>query len=437
MTDLSKRIDIVELKPATYRRWRNDLEVALILARCLPAIEHENKPQAIDDAAWEEMRKNAKAIIIKALRDDFWRVSAQDTAYQILEKIQDAFEPTSSLIAVLNLYKFFSLAKGSSQPEHVVRQITSSYSELMRSLQASDFLRNRVIIDESVRTAILAFAIEKSDPGAAQQIKERFERNNISFDQAVTLIAEVRITTSSASSFGAGSASHVVANATDRSSCSYCKGKHSTENCWFKNPAVAPEKYRNNLCRKCKIVGHHTRDCKKKASVAQASTQSSSSSSASSISSSNRKKIVFCVKHRVNSVKTDSQAPAIILDSGCTTHMMRDKHVFSTYQLGPPPGTPSVYTASGQPLPVAGRGEVVFLIRDSKSNSEHDLVFTDVLHVPDLEENILSVCSLDKKGILLSTGQAKIVLRHKGNFVAVAPLSAETSQYQLAYANKF
>ena len=96
-----------------------------------------------------------------------------------------------------------------------------------------------------------------------------------------------------------------------------------------------------------------------------------------------------------------------------------------------------VFTASGQPLAVTGHGSIVFAIQNDKTDREHDLTFTDVLHVPDLEENILSVCSLDRKGIHLTAGKEKMILRHKGNFVAVAPLCTETSQYHLSYQNTF
>ena len=424
MADLSKRVDIVELKAGNYRRWRNDLEVALILAQCLPAAEHDAKPNGIDQVAWDLMEKNSRAIVIKALRDEYWRVSAQDSTFEILRKIEDAYQPTSSLIAVLNICKFFTLSKGVAKPEEAVKEITGAFAEMQRSIQASDFLRNRVVIDESVRTAILAFSVEKTDPSAAQQIKERFERNAISFDQAISLIAEVRVTASTTSP----TVSPFVGNVSNKISCDYCKGRHPIEKCWFKNPSLASDKVKaKGICRLCKVIGHHTKDCKK---------GHSSSSSKENNNGGSRKKHVFIMRHLALSTTTPSTSsapPEIIVDSGCTTHMMYDRRLFSSYTDGPPSFASKVYTASGQALNVSGYGSVAVNIVNSKTKAEHTLEFLDVLHVPNLQENILSVAALDKKGLHLTTGQEKIIIRHERAFIASAFLCPATMQYRLSY----
>tara|TARA_R110002050_G_scaffold71016_2_gene152854 strand:- start:138 stop:749 length:612 start_codon:yes stop_codon:yes gene_type:complete len=122
-----KRIDIVELKSNNYPRWRNDLQVALIIANCSQATEHAVKPAAVDDDEWQKHSRNARAIILKALRDDFWRAAEADSPFTILRKIEDAFQPTSALISVLKLCKFFLLSEGIQPTQDPVKEITSLY----------------------------------------------------------------------------------------------------------------------------------------------------------------------------------------------------------------------------------------------------------------------------------------------------------------------
>lgn len=353
MADLSRRVDIVELKPGTYRRWRNDLEVALILAQCLPAAEHAQKPDNVAEDAWSTMERNARAIVIKGLRDEYWRVSAQDSVHQILRKIEDAYQPTSSLIAILNICRFFSLSQGTSKSEDAVKDITASFAEMQRSIQASQYLAPRVNIDENVRTAVLAFAVEKSDPAAAQQIKERFERNAISFDQAVSLIAEVRVTTTSSST-----SPFLVNVVSQGGTCSYCNGRHSIDNCWFNNPSLASKEIRaKGICRICKRIGHHTKDCKKDSSKDEQADQGKE-----------KKKHAFMLRHvALANSASSSSSPSIIIDSGCTTHMVRDKCLFTSYTEGPPSFAAQVFTASGQSIAVNGHGAVCLLIQNARN----------------------------------------------------------------------
>ncbi len=411
-----KRIDIVELKLNNFPRWRNDLQVALIFAKCSAAVEHEARPGDIDEDDWLKMCNNATAIILRALRDDYWRVAATDSPFQVIRKIEDAFQPTSSLITILNICRFFALSQGVSTGEDIVKEVTSLYAELRRSIQASDALRNLITIDASVRTAILAFALEKTDPIASQQIKERFERGAATFEQAVSLLAELRMCNRSTLT---GTPTVAVAVA-KRDPCPFCKGRHALSKCWFNDPSLAPERLKGKICTKCKTVGHSPDECKGKKS--------------SSCNMSDQEQYCFGIRHNVfTATKSPGDVPPVILDSGCTIHMMTTRDIFSTYTPGCPASLSSVYTASGQPLPVVGHGSVTFRIENVRLKKNHDLSISNVLHVPDLKECILSVSTLDKKGIEFTTGNGKMILRYQGKFLASAPLDPDIQQYCLSY----
>ena len=407
-----KRMDVVELKANNYSRWRNDLQVALIFAKCADTVAVEVRPDDVDIEDWNRMCNNARAIILKSLRDDFWRVSPADTPFQAMRKIENAFQPTSSLITILNICKFFALSQGAAGQD-IVKEITSAYAELRRSIDASDVLRNRITIDESVRTAILAFALEKTDPSAAQQIKERFERDEVTFEQALSLLAEVRIS----------SRTHMTGTplvAAVKEGCTFCKGRHPLTKCWFNDPSLAPDRLQGKICSKCKSIGHSSKDCKGAKEKANAVSE--------------QEMYCFNLSHFVFSASSSSTAkPIVILDSGCTTHMMPVRAVFHTYVSGPPENVTSVFTASGQVLNVLGHGSVSFEIENVRARKSHKLVVSNVLHVPDLKECILSVSTLDKKGMEVTTANGKSILRHSGKFIASAHLDPNIQQYCLEY----
>lgn len=408
-----KRVDIVELKSDNYQRWRNDLQVALIIAKCEIAIV-DVRPAQVPEADWDRMVLNAKAIILKGLRDEFWRVSPTDTPFQILHKIEAAFQPTSALIAVLKVCKFFSLSEGVADGD-IVKEITSHFAEMRRAIQASDALRGNVVIDDNLRTAVLAFAIEKSESAASLQMKERFERNAITFEQAVALLAEVRLTHRKIVT-----GTPMVNANTSSKRCDNCNGLHPLEKCWFADPSLAPERLQAKICKICKKVGHPTKDCVGKGK-------------ANSVREGNAKEMCFGLRDQVYSASLSADVAPTILDSGCTTHMMTSRALFSAYNEGPPSTSNTVYTASGQPLPVIGHGSVSFKIENLRNGENHVFTVSNVLHVPSLKENILSVAALDKKGIATTVGNQKMMLRHNGNFVCMAALSPETSQYHLVH----
>ena len=53
--------------------------------------------------------------------------------------------------------------------------------------------------------------------------------------------------------------------------------------------------------------------------------------------------------------------------------------------------------------------------------------------MPDLRECILSVSTLDRKGIEITTSNGKSILRLNGKFIASAHLNEDIQQYCLDY----
>jgi hypothetical protein len=118
--------------------------------------------------------------------------------------------------------------------------------------------------------------------------------------------------------------------------------------------------------------------------------------------------------------KYDKKQAVWVIDSGVTRHMTHSRDIFSEYiQLKVPR---IVKTANGSYIYGTGIGNVHVLVFTDDLRVE-ELVLTDVLYVPDLAGNLISVSQLQDKGILVQTvvGQKHpMILTRDGSIVANA-----------------
>ena len=118
-----------------------------------------------------------------------------------------------------------------------------------------------------------------------------------------------------------------------------------------------------------------------------------------------------------------------MIDSGVTRHMTYSRDVFSDYvQLKVPR---IVKTANNGLAYGFGISNVHVLVFTDDLRVE-TLVLTDVLYVPDLAGNLISVSQLQEKGILVQTTNGQkhpMVLTRNGSTVATAARTG--SQYIL------
>ncbi|KAL5494293.1 hypothetical protein EMCRGX_G015594 [Ephydatia muelleri] len=107
-----------------------------------------------------------------------------------------------------------------------------------------------------------------------------------------------------------------------------------------------------------------------------------------------------------------------IIDSGATTHMCSNKKAFTTlYQLESPI---KVTVGDGRALTAVGRGDVVLNMECPSSKSE-SCTLHDVLYVPELSYNLVSVAKVSQKGkIVKFTSNACYILDKKHKMIAKA-----------------
>ncbi|SOV04647.1 uncharacterized protein UDID_17158 [Ustilago sp. UG-2017a] len=97
-----------------------------------------------------------------------------------------------------------------------------------------------------------------------------------------------------------------------------------------------------------------------------------------------------------------------ILDSGATHHMVRDEGKL----IAPTPKQGSVDTAGHERLRVQAIGDTTLQVRDVK------IPLTDVLHVPNLSKNLLSIPALTENGAcVIFEESGATILQHDGSMV--------------------
>ena len=103
-----------------------------------------------------------------------------------------------------------------------------------------------------------------------------------------------------------------------------------------------------------------------------------------------------------------------IIDSGCTHHMCSDQEMFREYEELS--ADMKVEMGDGTPLVARGRGSVALKL--NQQGSQVNCVLTNVLHVPGLIYNLISVSQCVKKGkqVLFEDDSCKIV--HHGSVIA-------------------
>ncbi|KAL9444243.1 hypothetical protein AB3S75_017429 [Citrus x aurantiifolia] len=151
------------------------------------------------------------------------------------------------------------------------------------------------------------------------------------------------------------------------SPCPHCKKtSHPQKKCWFR-PDIQ--------CRACKQMGHMERVCKNKQ-------QEGHQAQAAEQQQDEQLFVVSCFS-------SNSSSDDWLIDSGCTNHMSFDESLFKEVNKSE---VSRVKVGNGQYIEVKGKGTVAI-----KSSAGIKLIY-DVLLVPKIDRNLLSVGQLLEKG---------------------------------------
>ncbi|XP_052484500.1 uncharacterized protein LOC128039849 [Gossypium raimondii] len=160
--------------------------------------------------------------------------------------------------------------------------------------------------------------------------------------------------------------------------CRHCKrAGHPEDRCWFRPDAV---------CQHCKKKGHVEKVCKNRSKPRQNQFHQQKAEARVPEESSDQEEQVFAASCAANQKKGSK---GWLLDSGCTNHMSPDETIFKTLDRT---CKTKVKIGNGQFINAEGRGDVlIYTLTGGK-------IISNVLLVPKINRNLLSITQLLKKG---------------------------------------
>jgi hypothetical protein len=114
-----------------------------------------------------------------------------------------------------------------------------------------------------------------------------------------------------------------------------------------------------------------------------------------------------------------SDADNVLLDSAAMSHMFRKHLTFTNYR--PSMENETISVENKHPLQVAGRGSIK--IQFSLKNHTHTIVLHNVLHVPHLASNLISLGTLQHKGVTYHNLEGRLIVTLRGDELVRATLS--------------
>ncbi|CAJ2647601.1 unnamed protein product [Trifolium pratense] len=113
----------------------------------------------------------------------------------------------------------------------------------------------------------------------------------------------------------------------------------------------------------------------------------------------------------ISEVNVVSDVKKWVVDSGATRHICANRAAFTSYSsVGD--DEDQVYLGDSKTAAVKGKGKVILKLTSGKT-----LVLSDVLHVPTIRTNLISVALLNKVGVKVSFESDMIVMTKNNVFV--------------------
>jgi hypothetical protein len=179
---------------------------------------------------------------------------------------------------------------------------------------------------------------------------------------------------------------------------------------------IAPKcKFPKNKCSNCNKFGHLSPHCR------MPKTNREKNASVNAVKASFQKEFVFHTN-----IKDADTTNVWLLDSGSTNHICCSKEVFTSMRSH----RSIIKVGDGRELQVTGIGQVELQTEKAK------IKINDVLYVPNMKKNLLSIGKLTKKGASIVFEQNRCKIMKGQELVAdTVPLTQNNSLYQLKVVN--
>ena len=332
------------------------------------------------DAAWKKKDRKAQALIGISLSDQILESTREvNSCHEMWKIIQDIFERHTLLNKLSARRKFYTASKEDNES-------VLDFSNRIRHL-ASTLKSMSVEIGESeIAMALLNGLPDEYSPliCALDALGSEESQLDFEFVKGRVMQEEQRINMRNLEALKKTGANSLVANEhRTRPKCDFCgKLGHRESRCWKKFPEKNPHKKKPVLV----------------ASVAEDDA-------------------VVCLMARYKSQGIPANSQDWYIDSGCSNHMTFNKSLFSSYI----PGSASKVDFGNLNTPkIAGIGDI--LIKAKQNNRIVNFSIKNVLHVPDLGYQLLSVQTWDLTGYTTIFENNSCVVKYKKHVLATGTL---------------
>ena len=352
----------LEGKP-NWNLWKFQTKVILGATGVSEALE-ATKPEGIDQAQW--IRKDAKAqgVIVAKLSDEvIMHIINCKTAYEMWTKLESIYDQKSTANLHRLQQRFFNLRyEGEgisvfiSKLKAIINELAEHDEKISEKMQIAKVI---MALPDSYKHFCSAWeSVAETDQKMENLISRLLmeeERLNTNDDQGIALTAFK------------SKAKYKTEKNREKSKCYRCnKEGHFARDC------------RIEYCTYCKKNGHDKKNCwsnKNKCKNNKSDTDDNSK---------------FAFLGGPNNIKKNW----LVVDSGASEHMFWCRECFSEYSAYTQ--KKSVVIGNGEQMSAVGQGSVIgeMLI----NNKWHEVVFKNVLHVPDACVNLFSVNSATEKG---------------------------------------
>ncbi|GJU96176.1 retrovirus-related pol polyprotein from transposon TNT 1-94 [Tanacetum coccineum] len=347
--------------------------------KALRGIAH--KPQSMSDEDWLELDEKALATIQLFLTREVLReVIHETTAAGLWLKLESLYM-TKSLANKLRLKDrlyTFRMKPGTSVQDHL-----DEFNTILIDLENLD-----VDIDDEDKAVLLVISL----PASYKHFKEIMlygNRETLSFDDVKSaLLSKQKYDDDVEPESGEGLVAR--GRSSDRGESSNKNKEHRSR---------SRGKYSNKSCKYCKKLGHIVSDCYKLKNKLEREGKGN-----------NEKKPEKAAEVAIAkgdsdgdvylAIDTEKSRDELIVDSGCTFHMIPHRSWFTTYESF---NGGNVYMGNHSICPVIGKGNIQVKMHDGVVRT-----ITGVRHVPDLKRNLISLSTLEANGCTVVYGTAGV-----------------------------
>ena len=399
MDSESSSIKIEQLKESNYHAWKIRIQHILTL-KGLKKFILNDPPERSDSTLaewnnWEEKDAKAQAIIGLTLSDELLEnVREVNSAKEMWSAIRNVFDRHTLLNKLSARRKFYTAAKDENETvlkfANRIRQLAASLKAMNVDIPQSEMAMALLNGLPQEYNALIS-ALDAVDDNGSELDWEFVKSRIMQEEQRIGMRTQLTIKKSETSALVSKQVSHCTNCSFSRKSpphCTHCnKVGHHESKCWIKYPHLNPRNKKMSERKPAFIAAGCNEDP------------------------------VVCLMAKYEAAKEPKESGNWYIDSGCSNHMTYDKDLFSSYSPG---SSSSVELGNNNVANVCGSGTIDLTLLVNNKPTKCRL--SNVLHVPELGYQLLSVTTLDKSGLKISFFSGRCEIKQNDSLLATGSM---------------